>query len=70
MFGPPLLIGDRVLYRSDNGKLLDGTVRWLGRLTADFGQQMVVGVELVRRMYYIIDPKFTISNITLFARIT
>ena len=49
MFGPPLLIGDRVLYRSDSGKLLNGTVRWLGRLSAEFGQQMVVGVELVRQ---------------------
>lgn len=48
MFGPPLLIGDRVLYRSDSGTLLNGTVRWLGRLSAEFGQQMVVGVELVR----------------------
>ena len=47
MLGPPLLIGDHVAYSCDSGAFLNGTVRWMGRVSALYGQQMVVGVELV-----------------------
>ena len=47
MLGPPLLIGDHVAYSCDSGAFLHGTVRWMGRVAPLYGQQMVVGIELV-----------------------
>ena len=46
MLGPPLLIGERVVHELGADQQV-GTVRWLGRIPAKFGGQMVVGVELV-----------------------
>jgi hypothetical protein len=53
MLGPPLLIGDRVAYCHDTGAYLNGSIKWMGRILPEFGQQMVVGVELVRNVGHI-----------------
>ena len=46
MLGPPVLIGDRVVYVGADEPLL-ATVRWLGRLPDVFINQMVAGISLV-----------------------
>lgn len=51
MLGPPLLIGERVVHQM-GAEHQAGTVRWLGRIPAKFGDQMVVGVELVSASFY------------------
>jgi hypothetical protein len=47
MLGPPLLIGEKVFY-TKHGFIANGTVKWLGRLQEDFGNQMVAGILMVR----------------------
>lgn len=43
--GPPLLVGERIIFRSNSG-YLPGTVKWLGRLRECYGNQMVTGLSL------------------------
>ena len=56
MLGPPLLIGDRVFYTGDSGRVrvsgdnlafIPGVVKWMGRIQECFGNQMIAGVALV-----------------------
>jgi len=44
--GPPLLVGERIVFRS-NGTYLPGTIKWLGVLKNYFGNQLVAGLALV-----------------------
>ncbi len=47
MLGPPILVGDHVAYGLDSGAYVNATVRWMGRIPENFGQQLVIGLELV-----------------------
>ena len=58
MLRPPFLVGETVGYDSGGGLTTEGggstvrvgTVRWLGRLKELHGQEMVVGIEMVRSL--------------------
>ena len=56
MLGPPVLMGDRVVYVGGD-EPLQATVRWLGRIPDSFNNQLVAGISLVRST-----PVLSISN--------